>query len=200
MNDVLRSIVLASESPRRLELLQSLGLEVVVHASGYAEPADPNASPLELARRHARAKTLAVAAALPATRSLIVGADTVVDLDGEALGKPVDRADAVRMLERLSGRTHVVHSAFAIVLRGAAAPIEGSSSTRVRFYRLEDDEIAQYVATGEAMDKAGSYGIQGRAAALCEGVDGDFYTVIGFPLARFVRTLRQLGFSMPTTK
>lgn len=200
MSDVLRTIILASASPRRLDLLRSLGLEVVVNVSDYAEAPDASASPLELAERHARAKSLTVAMRFPATTSPIVGADTIVDLDGNALGKPVDRADAARMLRLLSGRTHIVHTAVALVLPGVAAPIDFSSSTRVRFFPLKDDEIAEYVATGEPLDKAGGYGIQGRAAALVEAVEGDFYTVIGFPLARFIRALRELGFSMPTAK
>jgi septum formation protein len=131
---------------------------------------------------------------------LIVAADTVVDLDGVALNKPTGEADAIRMLSALSGRTHVVHTAFTLVLPADASLIEEHSSTRVRFYELSAAEIEEYVASGEPMDKAGAYGIQGRAAALVESIDGDFYTVMGFPLARFVRTLRRLGISLPVAK
>jgi septum formation protein len=194
----IHSLVLASASPRRLELLRSLGLDVIVAPSAYDEPDDPGASPLELAVRHAAAKARDVRARRPG--ALIVAADTVVDLDSVALNKPADAADAARMLHALSGRTHVVHTAFAVAIPGNADLVEEQSSTRVRFYPLSDDEIAAYVATGEPMDKAGAYGIQGRAAALVDSIEGDFYTVMGFPLARFVRTLRRLGFAIPAAK
>jgi septum formation protein len=101
------------------------------------------------------------------------------------------------MLRSLAGREHLVHTAFAIRLPGRSEPFEDDATTSVRFYPLSDAEIAEYVATGEPMDKAGAYGIQGRAAALVERIDGDFYTVMGFPLARFIRALRTLGFSLP---
>lgn len=194
----LERLILASASPRRLELLSSLGLHVDVRPSAYGEPDDPSLSPRELAERHAIAKARDVAAQYGKSE-LIVAADTVVDLDGTALNKPVDAADAVRMLKLLSGREHRVHTAFAVLPPGNERAVEESSTTRVRFYSLTSNEIDEYVATGEPMDKAGAYGIQGRAAALVESIDGDFYTVMGFPLARFVRTLRRLGFTLPIT-
>ncbi|MEO6836359.1 MAG: Maf family protein [Candidatus Tumulicola sp.] len=199
----LTRIVLASASPRRFELLRSLGLQVEAVASGYHEPDLPGVTPRQLAAAHAHEKLSASLAAASRAVPLavpVVAADTVVDLDGIALGKPVDRADAARMLRLLSGREHRVHTAFALAVPGRDAPVEEVSTTRVRFYALEDEEIAAYVATGEPLDKAGAYGIQGRASALVEGIDGDFYTVMGFPLARFVRALRRLGFSLPTAK
>lgn len=195
----LARIVLASESPRRFELLRSLGLLVEVAPSGYAEDEQPQLSPRQLAGYHAAEKLRAV----EGTRSHgapILAADTVVDVDGRALGKPRDAVEATRMLESLSGREHLVHTAFAIAVPGRAARAEEVSTTRVRFYPLEAAEIAEYVAGGEPFDKAGGYGIQGRAAALVEAVDGDFYTVVGLPLARVVRTLRRLGFTLPKTK
>jgi septum formation protein len=192
---MLERIVLASASPRRLELLHSLGLQVRVEPSGYGEPDDPKITPLQLAVRHAAAKALDVQGRFPG--ELIVAADTVVDVDGTALGKPRDAAEAARMLRLLSGRTHEVHTAFAIVVPERAGLVEEASTTHVRFYELTGDEIADYVASGEPMDKAGAYGIQGRAASLVASIDGDFYTVMGFPLARFVRALRRLGFALP---
>ena len=131
---------------------------------------------------------------------LVVAADTVVDLDGHALNKPIDAGDASRMLRLLAGRRHQVHTAFALAAPGQNELIERSETTDVQFYALSESEIAEYVATGEPMDKAGSYGIQGRAAALVERIDGDFYTVMGFPLGAFIRTLRELGISLPITK
>jgi septum formation protein len=190
----LERIVLASASPRRLELLRSLGLQVDIVVSGYAEP-HLDCTPVALAQAHARAKLEAVIRQLTSTSAVVVAADTVVDVDGAAWGKPVDADDARRMLRTLSGRDHLVHTAFAVAAGGAI--LDETSTTRVRFYELSQPEIDEYVAGGEPFDKAGGYGIQGRAAALVERVDGDFYTVVGFPLARFVRTLRRLGFSLP---
>jgi septum formation protein len=199
VTDVAR-IVLASASPRRLELLRSLGLEVEAVPSGYGEPALPGLDPERLAEVHAREKLAAVLASRSDDAAVVVAADTVVDVDGVALGKPQDAADAARMLRLLAGREHRVHTAFALRVPGRAAPIEERATTRVRFYPLDAAEIEAYVASGEPLDKAGAYGIQGRAAVLVESVDGDFYTVMGFPLALFVRTLRRLGFSLPAAK
>jgi septum formation protein len=116
------------------------------------------------------------------------------------LGKPSNLQHAARMLESLSGREHVVHTAFVLAVPGVSRWVAERSSTRVRFYRLEAGEIAEYLATGEPLDKAGAYGIQGRAASLVQAIEGDFYTVMGLPLARLVRTLRGLGFTLPSTK
>jgi septum formation protein len=195
---VLERILLASASPRRLELLQSLGFRVRVEPSTYDEPDDPATTPRELAIRHAAAKAREVRARFP--DEIVVAADTVVDVDGQALGKPRDAAEAHQMLRTLSGREHQVHTAYAIALPGRAELFEDAATTQVRFYPLEDNEIAAYVESGEPMDKAGAYGIQGRAASLVDAINGDFYTVMGFPLARFVRALRRLGFALPAAK
>lgn len=195
----LTRIVLASASPRRLELLRSLGLDVEVAPSGYHEPESPHLSPAELASAHAREKLEAAMAKLAEPAVPVVSADTVVDLDGVALNKPSGDSDAVRMLHALSGREHLVHTAFALAVpRGAR--VEERSTTVVRFYALSHEEIDGYVATGEPLDKAGSYGIQGLAAALVESITGDFYTVMGFPLGRFIRAIRRLGFALPLPK
>lgn len=188
--------MLASASPRRVDLLRSLRFEVRVVPSHYAEAPIEGLMPRELAREHARGKCLDVHARLPS--ELVVGADTVVDIDGVAYGKPAGAADARRILAALAGRTHAVHTAFAVARDRLLA--EECVTTEVRFFALDAAEIAAYVATGEPMDKAGAYGIQGFGATLVERVDGDFYAVMGFPLARFVRTLRQLGIAVPITK
>ncbi len=193
----LRSVVLASASPRRLELLRSLGLHVEVAPSTYGEPETASHSPAELAQLHSRAKLEQVRR----TRStaVVVAADTVVDIDGRALGKPRDSDEAKRMLRLLSGRAHLVHTAYALAVP-ERAPVEEVRTTVVRFRALQPEDIAEYVATGESMDKAGAYGIQGRAAALIDSIDGDYFTVMGFPLGDFIRNLRRLGFSLPTAK
>lgn len=197
----LSRIVLASASPRRYELLRSLGISVDVATSGYAETPVAELTPADLATLHAGEK---LRAALERRRGLsddlpVLAADTVVDVDGTALGKPKDSDEAVAMLQRLSGRDHFVHTAFALAVPGRPRWVEERATTRVRFYPLEPHEIREYVATGEPLDKAGAYGIQGRAASLIEAIDGDFYTVMGLPLARFIRVMRQLGFTLPET-
>ena len=179
-----------------MELLRSLNLDVHVVPSNYSEPDRSNLTPRDLAIEHARHKCDDVAARFP--HEIVVAADTVVDLDGVAYNKPRDATDAVRMLADLSGRTHVVHTALALRAKGRMET--QCESTRVTFFPLEPEEIKAYVATGEPLDKAGAYGIQGYGATLVEGIEGDFYTVMGFPLGRFVRTLRRLGFSVPITK
>ncbi len=188
----LTEITLASVSPRRLELLRSLGLEVAVVPSGYDEPLDTAATPSRLACVHAKAKALEVRQRVHS--GLIVAADTVVDVDGIACEKPRDEFDAVRMLTMLSGREHLVHTAFAIIDASAGGCVTGLETTRVRFYKLSIQEIKQYVASREPMDKAGAYGIQGLGATLVQSICGDFYTVMGFPIGRFARSLQYLGF------
>jgi septum formation protein len=196
----LSRIVLGSASPRRLELVRSLGLVVEVAVSGHDETDPSGVTPAELASYHAAEKLRAVVRVHGARPDVpVLAADTVVDLDGTALGKPRDAAEARRMLAMLSGREHRVHTAFALAVPHVTSWTQECATTLVRFYPLEADEISSYVATGEPLDKAGAYGIQGRAAALVERIDGDFYTVMGLPLARLVRALRRLGFALPET-
>ena len=188
----LESIALASASPRRRELLASLGLHVTVIPSAYEELPLPGLAPAEIALRHARGKA---AGAVPAGR-LIVAADTVVDVDGDALGKPADRAEAGTMLRRLSGRWHEVHTAYALRDDATGADFAELVSTRVRFTDLSDRTIDDYAESGDGLDKAGAYGIQGFAATLVERIDGDYFTVVGFPLAAFARALPRLGYRL----
>lgn len=189
---VITALVLASGSPRRRELLASLGVTLDVVVSGYEEVDEPGKQPIELAQIHARGKVLDVRSRRPG--ELIVAADTVVDVDGTSFGKPRDPVQAAEMLGVLGGREHLVHTAFAIT--DGPDVIERTATTEVRFWPLSQEEIAEYVATGDPMDKAGAYGIQGRGAVLVERICGDFYTVMGFPLGLFVRTLRERGISI----
>lgn len=188
----LNAVALASASPRRRELLSSLGLHVTVVESAYVETPLPGVSPSELALVHARGKA---AGAAKADR-LIVAADTVVEVDGEALGKPADQAEARAMLRRLAGRWHTVHTAFALRDDRTAASLAELVSTRVRFADLDEKTIAAYAASGDGLDKAGAYGIQGFAATLVERIDGDYFTVVGFPLAAFARALPRIGYGL----
>ena len=191
----LLSIVLASASPRRFELLTSLGLDVRVVPSDVNEGDRPGFGPRELAAFHAEAKAVAVAER--GVKGLIVAADTVVDLDGKALGKPPGPREAAEMLRALAGREHVVHTAYALREATRAVAFCRTSTTRVQFAALDEETIERYVATGDSLDKAGAYGIQGRGAQLVERIDGDFYTVMGFPLGDFVRRLPGLGYLLP---
>jgi len=127
---------------------------------------------------------------------LTIGADTVVDLDGRTLGKPRDDAEGRAMLAALSGRSHQVHTAFALRDPAGAIPVVEAVSTRVRFATLDPATIDAYVASGDGRDKAGSYGIQGFAATLVERIDGDYFTVVGFPLAAFARAIARLGYRL----
>ncbi len=179
-------------------MLTSLGLTVDVRPSGIDEGERPGYGPRELATFHASAK--AEASALLGNSGVIVAADTVVDLDGVALGKPRTAAEAAAMLQALSGREHLVHTAYAVVDTGSGRRIDGRHTTRVKFVTLGDGEISTYVASGDPMDKAGAYGIQGRGAALVERIEGDFYTVMGFPLGDFIRRLPELGYRLPTER
>ena len=200
-------IVLASASPRRAELLRQIGLRFRVHApAGGQDPEDvaPNASgPREAAvhtaehaaRRLAEAKANAAARDYP--DALVIGADTIVVADGRFLGKPLDAEDAAAMLRRLSGRRHHVVTGVAVVRRDPALRLADSSTTGVWFRSLTDEEIARYVASGEPLDKAGAYGIQGRAALFVERIEGDYFTVVGLPVASLGRLLAAAGVSLP---
>ena len=190
MTERLREVSLASASPRRLQLLESLGLHVRVIASGYEEHEDGATDGRATALRHALGKAEMAA---PSGPPVLITADTVVDVDGTLLGKPRDAREAADMLRTLSGRRHVVHTGFAVVDRAAEKRESGVESTGVVFTALSPEAIERYVSTGEPMDKAGAYGIQGRGALLVERVDGDFYTVMGLPLTRIAGALRALG-------
>ena len=181
--------VLASGSPRRRHLLEQLGLSFRVEVSGVPESVEGDPPPDALVEQLARRKAEAVAA--DAREALVLGADTVVVLDGYVLEKPADAEDARSMLRRLSGRTHTVYSGIALVHAVTDRVVSRHAITRVTFSNLTDDEIADYVRTGSPMDKAGSYGIQDdRGALFVERIDGDYYNVVGLPLHTLYRTLR----------
>jgi septum formation protein len=193
MTERITEVTLASASPRRLALLQSIGLRVTVAPTAYDENAVVGETATAAALRHAAGKAQAAKDGGP---PLLIAADTIVDVDGEMLGKPRDRAQATAMLRRLAGREHVVHTGFAVVDRARERRCVGVESTIVRFVSLDDAAVERYVATGEPMDKAGAYAIQGFGALLVERIDGDFYTVMGLPLVRVSGALRDLGYGV----
>ena len=181
-------MILASQSPRRIELMREAGFDARVIPANIDETALPNGSPFDLVERLARAKAAAVAKEHAEEGEPVVAADTIVALAGEPLGKPTDETDARRMLHALSGKTHQVATGVCIVRDGSVESFV--DITDVTFYELSHDEIDAYVATGEPMDKAGAYGIQGQhGRLLVEKIDGDFYNVVGLPIAKVVRAL-----------
>ena len=185
------TVVLASASPRRHELLGMIGIAHEVDPADLDESVRAGEVPTVYALRLAREKALAVSVRRP--NALVIAADTTVVVDGRIFGKPEDRDDACRMLRALSGRSHVVHTAVAVARDGGRRMESGVESTGVTFRALGDDEIAAYVATGEPMDKAGAYGIQGFGATIVERVDGDYFAVMGLALRRLVVLLAAVG-------
>jgi len=170
-----RHLILASGSPRRRQLLELIGVSFAVLPADVDETPLAGEDPVAYASRAARDKALEVAASHPGR--LVLGADTVVEVDQEILGKPASADDAASMLRRLSGRSHVVHTALALVTDSTAHEVVDSA--RVQFVDLTDEMIRWYVATGEPMDKAGAYAIQGLGGLLVAGVEGSPHTVIG---------------------
>jgi len=182
-------IILASQSPRRRELLSLIGIPHEVRPADLDESVLPGESPAPHAERLARAKAEAVAATEP--DAVVIGADTIVVLDGDILGKPRDTFEASAMLQRLSGRTHTVLTAVAVTRDGRT--VSGVESVEVTFRPLTAEQIEAYIATGEPMDKAGAYGIQGFGAVIVERVHGDYFAVMGLALGRMVDLLAQVG-------
>jgi septum formation protein len=194
VSPTLPRLILASASPRRQELLGLLALPFEVIPSEVDETVPlgelgERASPSEVARRLAEVKAADVAARHP--DALVLGADTIVVLGDVILGKPVSPEDARRMLALLSGRTHQVITG--VALRGARMAVSDAVSTDVTFRELTPHEIDAYVATGEPMDKAGAYALQGRAAVLIGGIRGDYTNVVGLPIPRLAALLRHQG-------
>jgi septum formation protein len=197
------ALILASASPRRRELLRAAGIGFEVQATDIPEIPGDGEAPRVFAERLARDKALAVAAQRP--KDWVLGADTIVVVDGAILNKPIDAADATRMLRLLSGRWHDVITAVCLVgLQVPRANHEGaagsgahgvcevrSEATSVQFADLSDADIAEYVATGEPMDKAGAYAIQGMASRWIPRIEGDYANVVGLPVALVWKMLRE---------
>ena len=180
-------LVLASASPRRQELLRSAGISFEVQPADIPENALPGEAAKDCAERLARDKALLVARQRP--HDFVLGADTVVVVDGQLLGKPTDAADAARMLRMLSGREHQVITGVCLVVSGQ--PTVASETTVVTVSEITEKDIADYVASGEPMDKAGAYAIQGLASRWIPRIEGDYSNVVGLPVALVLRMLRE---------
>ncbi len=187
----MNTILLASKSPRRFELLSMLGYSVEVAVSQVDESGITAPSPALLTERLAILKAEDVYARLLPKDIPVVAADTVVELDGRVLGKPKDEEDARAMLTSLSGTSHLVHTGLAVMRNGILRTCVETAT--VHFRSLTEEEIQNYIRSGQPMDKAGAYGIQGPAGAFVEGMEGDFFTVVGLPLCRLTLLLRELG-------
>ena len=181
----LPTLILASASPRRKQLLEMLGIPVTVRPSHVPEVRLPDEMPVPYAERLARAKALGVEG------DLVLGADTLVVVGGDILEKPTDGEDALRMLQRLQGRTHEVVTSVALSAKRRTRVL--SDRTRVTFRAASDDMLRDYITTGEPMDKAGAYGIQGHGATIVRRIDGDYFAVMGLSLVRLVALMRELG-------
>ena len=187
-------LILASASPRRRELLTQAGLKFTVAAANLNENLLPDEAAAAYVQRLAEEKAQSVwnahqSSDTPDDPLMVLGADTCVVCDGHILGKPADTTDARRMLELLSGRTHAVLTGLAVI--SGRKIVRDVEVTQVTFNQLNDREIAQYIANGEPLDKAGAYGIQGYAARWIPRIEGDYFNVMGLPLATTVRLLKQ---------
>jgi septum formation protein len=181
-------LVLASGSPRRRELLAQAGYRFTVRAADIDETQHVGEASAAYVQRLALEKARAVRVLAPG--SAVIGADTTVVLDGAVLGKPADVAEARSMLRQLSGRVHAVHTGYAVIADGLEHA--GIETTLVRFAAIEAADLERYLATGDSMDKAGAYGIQGYAARWIDRIEGDYFNVMGLPIAALVRVLRTL--------
>lgn len=186
------NIVLASASPRRSELLSQVGIEYEVIPSNIPEELLDGETPSEHVIRLAFQKASEVAGKVGGGK-WVIGSDTVVIINDEILGKPEDRADAISMLKKLSGREHKVITGYSIINSSSAAEIKKAVETIVKFKRLTDDEIKGYVDSGEPMDKAGAYAIQGLGSFMVEGIVGSYSNVVGLPVCQIVNDLEALG-------
>ncbi|MGW5117204.1 Maf family protein [Streptomyces noursei] len=188
-----RRLVLASQSPARLGLLRQAGLAPEVVVSGVDEDALTAATPEELARMLAEAKAAAVAAQPEAAGALVVGCDSVLELDGRALGKPADAEDATARWKSMRGRSGVLRTGHCVIDTATGRQVSATASTTVRFGEPSDAEVAAYVASGEPLYVAGAFTLDGRSAPFIDGIDGDPGNVIGLSLPLFRRLLADLG-------
>lgn len=186
-----RKIILASTSPRRAALLKQLGLRFTIVPSRYEEDMRLKLKPKDLAKHLAFGKAQAVARRFK--NAVVIAADTFLVFRGRLLGKPRSRREAKRMLEALSGKAHSVVTGFALMDTASGAAITEAVESRVYFRKLDPREIAAYVASGEPLDKAGAYGIQGLGGIFVKKIEGDYFNVVGLPIGVLVKRLREFG-------
>jgi len=188
-------LILASASPRRAQILRDAGIPFEIARANVSERRKRGENAVAMTRRLAQAKAEAIARKLEKEHleAIVVGADTTVEVKGELLGKPQSSAEARKMLRKLAGRTHRVVTSVAAIRLSDHAEVIVTETTRVRFAPLSAEDIAEYVATGEPLDKAGAYAVQGIGGRFIESIEGCYFNVVGLPLARLYRMLSGLG-------
>ncbi len=187
---MIKNVILASKSPRRLELLTMLGFEVKTIVSHVDESRISADSPAELAKKLAHVKAEAVLGEINDPSLPVIAADTLVEIDGRILGKPKDREDALDMLKALSGNVHLVHTGISVIYGNKEINITDTS--KVYFRQILNSELTEYVDSGAPYDKAGAYGIQGTAGAFVERIEGDFFSIMGLPICAVTKALNSL--------
>jgi septum formation protein len=189
----MQNLILASSSPRRKELLENLRLTFEISSSEVDESFDPGLSPEEVVMELADRKAQVIFQENP--QAFVIGADTIVVANGQILGKPTNEADAIGMLKMLSGKKHDVYTGVSIM--NPTGSTRFYEKTEVWFWELTDEDIRAYVQSGEPFDKAGSYGIQQLGSMLVKKINGDYFAVVGLPVARTVRELKRAGYQLP---
>ena len=187
-------LILASASPRRIELLKMLGCKFQIMPSKVEEKINPCLSPIQNVKRLSCLKALDIASKI--SGGIMIAADTVVILNGKILGKPKNKKEAARMLRNLSGKEHKVITGVAVVNAKTKKLLQDVVITKVKFRRLDRDLIEKYVASGKPLDKAGAYGIQGKGALLVESIEGDYFNVVGLPLNALNQLLEKFGINL----
>ncbi len=182
-------VILASKSPRRKEILQNVGVAFTVDVPDVDENVSPVLSPSEAVLEISRRKAEKVAKRHDGEDFIVISADTIVTIDGKIIGKPRDKEDAFGILKSLSGRCHEVFTGFTV--SDGVQTQTGFEVTRVYFKALKDEDIRKYIETGEPMDKAGAYGIQGKGCILVDKIEGDYYNVVGFPISKICVTIAE---------
>ncbi|MDE0403848.1 MAG: Maf family protein [Nitrospira sp.] len=190
------SIILASTSPRRRELLALLGIAFEIVPPTFEEIPSPDLSPREQAKQFALDKARSIARRHP--DDLVLGSDTVIEIDGTLVGKPQDLDDAETMLRQLRGRTHQVHTGIALIHEAAYVTVVRVETALVRMTAFTDQELRRYLETEESLGKAGAYSIQGEGARFIEKIEGDYPTIVGLPLRQTANLLEQRGVMLPT--
>lgn len=186
-----RKIILASGSPSRKEILKRAGVEFEVETSDYEEDLEQELAPHELVKKLSQGKARAVAE--EHDDAIIIGADSVVVIDGEVIGKPTDETDARAMLHSMSGRDHIFLTGYTIIDTENGKEITKTAETKARFKKLSEEEISAYAASGEPMGKAGAYALQGRGVLLVEKIEGEHSTIMGLPVSALAETLKEFG-------
>lgn len=187
----MKKIILASQSPRRREIMKLVGIDFDVVISDCDENIEYD-GPADMVEKLSYLKAKDVAGKLPESEEhLVIGSDTIVFFKGEVLGKPKDEKDAFNMLHEMAGNTHVVYTGVSVIDTKTGKTETFHEETEVEFYDVSDEEIRQYIATKDPLDKAGAYGVQGLGAFLVNGIKGDYFTVVGLPIAHLIQVLKK---------